>query len=386
MYYLKIRSRNSSAAQLKRKVKSPIPSVLRLGSKTPTQDIFSERLLQKDILEINTVEACTISGDKILMKRAFQDTNVPTAIWNTLLELSSYFQISSNETLSNFPLIFPVIIKHKYSSRGNGIYFMKDFAELKDFFDNCPHPENFIVEHYCNYVREYRLHIDKFGCFLAHRKMLRNDALVRWHRHHSNSVWINEDNPLFCKPDNWNAIVEAAQKARIACKLDICSVDIKVQQSRTNPNFIILETNSASAMNENTANMYIKELKKLIEDMTQNSTLTEESLSSELSGEEQLVARQVSAMQDTPISVVVPENTSSDVVSYCPKKAIGNRNPCKHLIIKGVNYGNCDQTHETCPFLIMGTNFIDNFSIADFDNENNEDDEDIVDYWNVFEN
>ncbi len=383
MYYLRIRSRNSSAAQLRKKVKSPVPSVLRLGSKTQTQDIFSEHLLRKGILEINKVEACTISGDKILMKRAFQDAGVPTAVWNTLLELSSYFQTDSNETPSNFPLVFPIIIKHKHSSRGNGIYFMEDFAELKDFFANCPHPENFIIEHYYNYVREYRLHIDKFGCFLAHRKMLRSDASVRWHRHHSNSTWISEDNPLFCKPDNWNAIVEAAQKARIACKLDICSVDVKVQSSRTNPDFIILETNSASAMNENTANIYIEELKRLIEYMTQNLTPIEENPSSELSEEEQLVARQVSAMQDTPISVVVPESTSSDVVSYCPKKAICGRNSCKHLIIKGINYGNCDQTHETCPFLMMGTNLINNFSIADSDDE---DDEDIVDYWNVFEN
>lgn len=383
MYYLKIRSRNSSAAQLRKKVKSPVPSVLRLGSKTPTQDIFSERLLQKDILEINTVEACTISGDKILMKLAFQDAGVPTAVWNTLSDLSSYFQTNSDETPSDFPLTFPVIIKHKHSSRGNGIYFMNDFAELKDFFHNCPHLENFIVEHYYNYVREYRLHIDKFGCFLAHRKMLRNDATVRWHRHHLNSVWINEDNPLFCKPENWNAIVEAAQKARIACKLDICSVDIKVQSSRTNPNFIILETNSASAMNENTADIYIQELKRLIEDMIQNQTSIEENPSNDLSEEEQSVARQVSAMQDTPISVIVPESTSSDVVtSYCPKKVISNENLCTHLILKGIDYGNCDQTHETCPFLVMGTNLMDNCSITNSAYE----DEDTIDYWNVFEN
>jgi glutathione synthase/RimK-type ligase-like ATP-grasp enzyme len=72
-----------------------------------------------------------------------------------------------------------------------------------------------------------------------------------------------EDNPLFCKPNNWDNIVAACINAKNAVGLDIAAIDVKVQ-SKDNPNFIILETNSAPALGEIGVNKYKELLNKYI--------------------------------------------------------------------------------------------------------------------------
>ena len=109
------------------------------------------------------------------------------------------------------------------------------------------------------------MHITKNGCFLANRKMLKNNAKDRWHRHSSNSVWISEENPLFDKPSNWDKIVEACIKALKALELDIAAFDVKVQNSKhKDPKFIILESNSAPSLGERSIKKYTQELSRLI--------------------------------------------------------------------------------------------------------------------------
>jgi glutathione synthase/RimK-type ligase-like ATP-grasp enzyme len=256
--YLKIRSRNYSANQLRKQIKVDKPSVFRLGSFTPNEEIFTKKQLEEgDIVEINTVDSCIISNHKGYMKTQFAIDNIKTANWTCL----SYLMENAAK------IKFPVIVKHVHSSKGKGIYYYENFEQLHNDCENGKFKcfEDYIVEQYHNYSREYRLHVDKFGCFLTHRKMLKNDAVDRWHRHHINTVWIVEDNPLFDKPTNWNEIVEECQKAIKAVGLDIGCVDVKVQNSKhKNPKFIILETNSAPALGEETAKLYIEELKKLL--------------------------------------------------------------------------------------------------------------------------
>lgn len=257
--YLQIRSRNLSANKLRRKIEVDKPTVYRLGSFTPNEEIFGDKYPNDEIAEINTKESCEKSNNKYSMKLAFDEWNknhedkIPTAKW---LPIELFKEFAGD-------FKFPVIIKHFNSSKGIGIYYCEtidDFNKISEGLSN-----NHIVEEYKTYSREYRLHVDKFGCFLTNRKMLKNDATERWHRHHINTIWINEDNPMFDKPTNWDEIVKACQNAIESIGLSIGCVDVKVQNNKhENPKFIILETNSAPALGDATAELYIKELNKLI--------------------------------------------------------------------------------------------------------------------------
>ena len=130
--------------------------------------------------------------------------------------------------------------------------------------------DSYIIEKYYNYSKEYRLHVTKDGCFYACRKMLKEDAEERWHRHDMNSVWIMEENPLFDKPSNWDSIVGECVKALNAVGLDIGACDVKVQSEKGKrndftPDFIILEINSAPSLGEVTAQKYIQKLSQIVE-------------------------------------------------------------------------------------------------------------------------
>lgn len=254
MRYVKVRSRNKSANQLRRVIPCRIPTVVRLGSFTENDKIFKQSDLDRNrFREINTVKACKTSNDKYLMKRAFDEHNVKTAKWWTF------------DNVDEFNENYPLIIKHIHSSKGKGIYYIQNPEEMTEFINSHNDLSNYIIEKYHKFVREYRLHVDKNGCFLTHRKMLKNDATERWHRHHINTVWICEENELFDKPSNWDEIVAECQKAIAAVGLDIGCVDVKVQSNKQeHPDFIILETNSAPALGEETANKYIARITNLL--------------------------------------------------------------------------------------------------------------------------
>jgi glutathione synthase/RimK-type ligase-like ATP-grasp enzyme len=253
IHHLIVRSRNISCAPLK-SIVVPRPTILRLGSTTPTSEITKA----KDVLEINTAEACRISSDKILMKKVFVENNIPTAEYivpNTPEELADFF--STHGTL---------ICKHKHSSKGNRIYLLSTIQDVFEFSDS--HKlSNYVVEKYHTYSREYRIHVTKFGCFYASRKMLKNDAIERWHRHSSNSVWILEDSLAFDKPVNWQDIVQDCVKALNALGLDIAAFDVKVSNNKhKTPKYIILESNSAPSLGD----IGIQEYTKILTRITQN--------------------------------------------------------------------------------------------------------------------
>lgn len=255
--WLKIRSKNTSCAPLRKCIKTKKPVVLRLGSTTPLVQIFKKHpeYINKCV-EINSIEGCIISGNKYKMKTAFDEAEVKTAKWKRLDEYK------------DGDLKFPLIIKHIHSSKGKGIYYAKDKDELDKYIKELQPNTNYIVEEYKTFVREYRLHVTKDGCFYTCRKMLKEDAEVRWHRHEENCVWILEDNELFDKPNNWDDIVAECIKAMKACKLDICAVDIKVQSNqKKNPDFIILETNSAPALGEIGIEKYKQKLTEIVNEL-----------------------------------------------------------------------------------------------------------------------
>lgn len=246
--FVQIRSKNDTADALRGKVACKVRTVLRLGSTTPIEKIFPKGVrLGREIHEINSIQGCINSGNKITMKKLFDEAGVKSSEW---AEVGGEWST------------FPAIIKHKNSSKGNGIYYIKDKEDLDKWIsENDSH--NHIIEKYYTYEREYRLHVTKDGCFYTCRKMLRHDAEERWHRHDMNSVWILEENELFNKPANWDEIVAECVKAMIAVGLDISAIDIKVS-SKNPKNFIILETNSAPSLGEITTLKYIEQLNKMV--------------------------------------------------------------------------------------------------------------------------
>lgn len=250
--HLIVRSRNTSCKPLK-EIIVPRTTILRLGSTTPTEDITK----CPNPIEINTAEACAISGNKIWMRQAFSDCNVPIAEGICTKDIDDILDFLEEHGT--------IICKHIHSSKGKGIYLIRCHEELLDWADYHKDLENYVFEKYYTYTREYRIHVTKDGCFYASRKMLKNDAEVRWHRHNTNSVWINEENHLFDKPTNWDSITNDCVTAMHTIGLDIAAFDVKIQSSKhKNPKYIILESNSAPSLGETGIKKYKEVLEKLI--------------------------------------------------------------------------------------------------------------------------
>jgi len=256
-----VRSKNTSCKDL-RKIETPFRVIYRMGSSTPTSEILPRRKpnSKKPLLEINSPESCILSNDKIKMKRRFTHAKLPTAEWFTQ-KCKNRQQIGYWLSKWN-----SIIAKHKHSSKGNGIYLIKTIEDYDKLVEEVGyHIREYVFERYYTYSREYRLHVTKDGCFFANRKMLREDAEVRWHRHDSNSVWILESNELFNKPNNWDEIVESCVNALKSLGLDIAAFDVKVQKSDVeNPKWIILESNSAPSLGDVTKEKYIEKLNEII--------------------------------------------------------------------------------------------------------------------------
>ena len=250
--HLIVRSRNTTCDPL-RELVVPSTTILRLGSVTPTARITKNPSPR----EINTAEACRISGNKLWMRAAFAKHDIPMAEGINTDKLEDIMEfLEEHQT---------IIGKHIHSSKGKGIYLFSNKAELVAWAEEGHNLEDYVFEKYYTYSREYRLHVTKEGCFYACRKMLKRDAKVRWHRHNVNSVWIVEENPLFDRPVNWDSIVNSCVNALNAVGLDIAAFDVKVQNNKhENPEYIILESNSAPSLGEKGLEKYKEILTKLI--------------------------------------------------------------------------------------------------------------------------
>lgn len=277
---IQIRSRNHSARLLRKQVPCVRPTVYRLGSFTPTEEIFTPQQIRGGIIEINTVQSCKNSNDKLLMKQCFDNCAVITANWALLSEVNpttnnnTQITITSTQNKAYHSLTYPLIIKNRHSSRGRGIYYVPDevtFLRYKRELTNSAH----IIEEFYNFSKEYRIHASSLGSFYANRKMLLRDVPEnqRFHRHHENTVWILQTNPDFDAPSNMEEIFNAAALAVESVGLTIGCVDVLVQQNRPgrHPQFLILETNSAPALGETTAPIYVQELTRLSTELINNN-------------------------------------------------------------------------------------------------------------------
>lgn len=255
----RIRSRHPSHSVLRDGLeRMPFRSVIRFGSTTELIDAG---------VEINTTEAIKNSASKLRMKRCFTEAGVKTADWiectcKTLDQLRAW----SNDR-------YPIVAKSLFGSRGMGNTLINNYEEFIQWM-NGKTLSNYILEKYYSYSREYRLHVTSDGCFYTCRKMIKEDTPKdkRWFRNDSNSVWIVEENEQFDKPANWDKIVQECVKAMTSCGLDFGACDVRVQsatdpksgEKRKNPEFIIVEINSAPSFGTKTAQKYLEVLPALL--------------------------------------------------------------------------------------------------------------------------
>jgi hypothetical protein len=271
----RIRSRHPSHNVLRPSNKAlpllPFRSVIRFGSSTEYSDTV---IRGGKRVELNTVGAIKISSNKLLMKESFLRDEVKTAQWFIFQDGDefTFLDKTSNETINATEMPFPIIAKAHYGSRNNGNTKLDNYEAFIDWKVG-KNMNKYLFEKYYSYNREYRLHVSESGCFYTCRKMLRSDAPeeVRWYRNDDHCVWILEDNESFDKPSNWDEIVTECVKALKAVGLDFGAIDLRVQSAtkkngtvRENPEFIVVEINSAPSFGELTAAKYIEVLPELL--------------------------------------------------------------------------------------------------------------------------
>jgi len=239
----------------------PFRSVVRLGSTTNAE---------ADRIECNSIEGVRNSANKFRMKNCFTNEKVKTADWWVKNNEGSFVKENNPNNITNISqLPYPIIAKHIYGSRGTGNYKLDTQQELETWMRD-KDMNNYILEVFVKYFREYRLHITEDGCFYTCRKLLKNDAPEgTWQKHDSVCSWALESNPTFKKPNNWNLIVEDCVKALKSLKLDIGAFDVMVQGSkngeeRDNPKWNICESASAPSFGEITLQKYKEQIPKIL--------------------------------------------------------------------------------------------------------------------------
>lgn len=241
-----IRTKNPSAAPLRRSIFVNKRAIVRLGSRTPSRQIYPTQ----SFVEVNTVESIENSRDKLRMKECFSRYDVKQAEWFTLDQ-------APITRMADFPYVGKQIVGFK----GHGMQLIENVDQLIDFIRT--HGNSYFIEKFYNYAREYRIHATSDHSFLSWRKLRRADAEQRWFFNSTNCNWVGEDHELFQRPNNWDELCNAAVMAVRSVGLDIGAVDIRVQ-SRNNPDYIVCEVNSAPQLGEVGIEHYKREITNII--------------------------------------------------------------------------------------------------------------------------
>jgi len=241
-----IRTKNPSAAPLRRSIFVNKRAIVRLGSRTPSRQIYPTQ----SFVEVNTVESIENSRDKLRMKECFFRYDVKQA---------EYWEIG--EPIDGIPPL-PMVGKQIIGFKGHGMQLLQTNDEL-DQFIRSHSPNVYFLERFYNYAREYRIHATSDHSFLSWRKLRRADAEQRWFFNSTNCNWVGEDHELFQRPNNWDELCNAAVMAVRSVGLDIGAVDIRVQ-GRNNPDYIVCEVNSAPQLGEVGIEHYRREITNII--------------------------------------------------------------------------------------------------------------------------
>ncbi len=265
LYRPKLRSKNTSCESLRPRNRGlgvfPVRSIVRLGSQTLTEKVFPNFYGKTPIVEINTVDSIQNSRSKLLMKACFANADVKQANW-----------WDSDKALANDEksIQFPILAKRVFGFKGHGMVKLDNKEQLEEWLSKNS-TSGYYFEEFKNYAREYRLHVTKDGCFMAWRKLRKSDSEERWFFNSSNCNWVGENHELFDKPTNWNVIEQHCVNALNAVGLDIGSCDLRIQSAKKeNPDFIVVEINSAPSLGENGVKIYGDVIKSLINDKINN--------------------------------------------------------------------------------------------------------------------
>jgi len=255
-YRPQVRSRHPSHNGLRTLLaKLPFKSLIRFGSTTEVNDGIKR-------VELNSPEAIRKSSNKLLMKQSFSEGNVKTADWTN--QVANVPAITENWK-------YKCVIKKHFGSRGEGNTLVSTQKEF-DLFMKGKSASEYIFERFYNYDREYRLHVNEDGCYYTCRKALKSDTpeSSKWFKNDSNCVWYLETNPSFDKPVNWDSVVSQSVKALKAVGLDFGAVDLRIQSAkdskgrvREDPDFIVIEINSAPSLNDSESIVFAKYLEVL---------------------------------------------------------------------------------------------------------------------------
>lgn len=208
-------------------------------------------MVEPNTLELNTIDAVNNAADKRRMKQCFDTSKVKTAKW-----------WNANEVGKNKK--FPVVAKHRFGSRGTGVYKLDTKAQLDEFLAKRKGElDLFIFEEYKPYNREYRMHVWEEGCFYSCRKARKHGIPKeeKWKFNYGHTVWLREDNKNFNRPACWNEMVAECVKAVKACGLVFGGCDVKVNKEGTK--FFMLEINSAPSFGDLTTEKYVEMLPKM---------------------------------------------------------------------------------------------------------------------------
>jgi hypothetical protein len=151
------------------------------------------------------------------MKACFKQHNVTQANWYhgtfNVETIKRHFGISKTEE-------YQLVGKAICGFQGKGMVLIENDTQLMDFCRTHT-PQNFYLELFHNYGREYRLHATREKVFMVWRKLRTKDAEERWFFNSHNCNWVGENNELFDKPRNWTDLCEQAKRAVESCGLDI---------------------------------------------------------------------------------------------------------------------------------------------------------------------
>lgn len=253
MPYIKLRSKNPSASDLRTRlasVRTKNPFVVRLGSRVPLSTYTNPLYRRSE--EINTIESIENSRNKLRMKACFTNEEVSQAAWGTFSEFDRAL------------ITFPCVVKQVCGFKGHGMVKCESQEELNTWLAN--HSTNgYYWEAFKNWNTEYRLHATQERVFLSWRKLRRADAEQRWFFNSTNCNWVSEEHELFDKPRAWDLMCEHAVRAIRATGLSIGAVDVRCKSNCNNEeDFIILECNSAPEIGVVGTESYFNEIVTII--------------------------------------------------------------------------------------------------------------------------
>ena len=195
-------------------------------------------------LNFNTRKFIEASGNKMIMSKTFTEAGVVTP---------QFYQMTKD------PEDYPVMVRTTLSGfKGRGIYICETTKEFESF---CDQKGSFWTP-FLNISREYRVHVVNNQIVKLFKKVYSGeepeDYPIR-----------NMDNGYhFSIRNNMNPFVKLVQFVDRICEvmpIGFTAMDIGFLENERK--YILIETNSAPGLNENSAGLFVDEIKRRLDDL-----------------------------------------------------------------------------------------------------------------------